>query len=424
MKRKFEHLDLDLYSEKLDNGLEIYIIPKKNVNNIYATFSTKFGAVDSEFKPNGKDEIIKVPDGVAHFLEHQLFNQEDGVDPLSFFTSNGASGNANTSYYKTTYLFSGTSNFKANLTYLLDFVQSPYFTDESVEKEKGIIEQEINMYLDDPYTESFNKLNQNVFVNHPIRKNVIGSVESIKSITKEDLYTCYNTFYHPANMFLVITGNVDPIDTIEFIKENQSKKEFDKNYEKELKIYDEPDNVLKKEETLKMNVVIPKVLIGYKINMHNFDLDERLLRRYISLIANIKLSSTSLFYEKLKEDDITSDYVGYSLLTTDDHALLTIDLETYKIDEFIERLTKEMKAFNECEEDFNRKKKTLIKSVITMSDSIYSLNNLAMSNIIDTDDVNVNIYDEIKSLNYETFKEVYNKIDFDNYSIIKVEPKD
>ena len=129
-KVEVNNLDLTLYSEKLENGLSIFIVPKKNCNNIYVTFTTNYGSVQNEFVPNGKNEMIKVPEGVAHFLEHKLFEQEDGVDPFTFFGKNGASANASTSSYKTTYLFEGTTNFKENLEYLLDFVQSPYFTDE------------------------------------------------------------------------------------------------------------------------------------------------------------------------------------------------------------------------------------------------------------------------------------------------------
>ena len=183
------NLDLTLYSETLDNGLSIYVVPKENANNIYVTFTTNYGAVQNEFVPYGKDEMIKVPEGVAHFLEHKLFEQEDGVDPFTFFSKNGASSNASTSSYKTTYLFEGTNHFEENLRYLLDFVQAPYFTDENVEKEKGIIIQELKMYQDNPFRMGYEKSLFNTFVEHPIRYSVGGSVESVSSITKEDFVT-------------------------------------------------------------------------------------------------------------------------------------------------------------------------------------------------------------------------------------------
>ena len=227
-KTNLKHLNLDLYEEKLDNGLTIYVIPKQNFNNIYVTFSTKFGSNEIEFIPNNKKEYVKVPLGIAHFLEHKLFEQKDNIDPFTFYNERGSDCNANTNQYKTTYLFSGPNFFSENLNYLLDYVQEPYFTDENVEKEKGIIEQEIKMYLDDPDTVIYEKTLENCFSNHPMKNSIIGTIKSVRSITKEELYTCYNTFYHPSNMFIVVTGNVDPIETIKIIKKNQSKKKFDK----------------------------------------------------------------------------------------------------------------------------------------------------------------------------------------------------
>ena len=149
-KTNIDKLKLELYQEKLDNGLEVYIIPKKNCNNIYVTFSTKYGSNIDEFVPIKSKKMKKYPLGIAHFLEHKMFEMEDGTDPFELYSNNGADANANTSNYKTTYLFSGPQYFKENLNYLLDYVQKPYFTDKNVEKEKGIIIQEIKMYQDDP----------------------------------------------------------------------------------------------------------------------------------------------------------------------------------------------------------------------------------------------------------------------------------
>ena len=150
-KRPLNNLDLTVYEETLSNGLRVYVIPKENGNGIYATFSTNFGSNVEEFSVNGKKKMCKVPLGVAHFLEHQMFEQEDGIDPMKFFEDRGAMTNAYTSNTKTTYLFSGPDHFKENINYLLDFVQNPYMTDETVEKEKGIIIQELGMYENNPY---------------------------------------------------------------------------------------------------------------------------------------------------------------------------------------------------------------------------------------------------------------------------------
>ena len=141
MKTSLVKMDLDMYYEKLDNGLEVYIVPKDNVNSVYATFSTKFGSINSCFIPYDRTKLTEFPLGIAHFLEHKMFEQKNGIDPFTFYSERGSDANANTSNYKTTYLFSGTGFLNENLNYLLDYVQSPYFTDENVDKEKGIIEQ-------------------------------------------------------------------------------------------------------------------------------------------------------------------------------------------------------------------------------------------------------------------------------------------
>ena len=249
--REIVKTDLEVFSEKLDNGLKVYIVPKSDSNNVYVTFTTNYGAYQSEFIPYDNDEMIKVPEGVAHFLEHKLFATEDGTDPFTFFGKSGASSNASTSTYKTTYLFEGMNDFERNLNYLLDFVQEPYFTDENVEEEKGIIIQELKMYQDNPFRMGYEKSLKNTFKTSPIRVPVGGSVSSVSAITKEDLYTCYNTFYHPSNMILVITGSVNPEKTLEIVKNNQEHKKF--NAEKEIitKKYDEPDQVFKKKGNTK-----------------------------------------------------------------------------------------------------------------------------------------------------------------------------
>ncbi|HZG71007.1 MAG TPA: insulinase family protein, partial [Chondromyces sp.] len=143
----FDQLQEELYHEKMENGLDVYILPKKGFNKTFATFTTKYGSIDNQFIPLGKEEFIKVPDGIAHFLEHKLFEKEDG-DVFQQFSKQGASANAFTSFTRTAYLFSSTSNVRQNLETLMDFVQDPYFTEKTVEKEKGIIGQEIRMYDD------------------------------------------------------------------------------------------------------------------------------------------------------------------------------------------------------------------------------------------------------------------------------------
>ena len=423
MKNSLVKMDLDMYYEKLDNGLEVYIIPKDNVNSIYVTFSTKFGSIHNEFVPYDRKAMTKFPLGIAHFLEHKLFEQEDGTDPFTFYSDRGCDSNANTSNFKTTYLFSGTSNIDENLSYLLDYVQSPYFTDENVEKEKGIIEQEIRMYDDSPYYKLFDKVVYNAFQVHPIRYPIAGNISSVKSITKNDLYTCYHTFYNPANMFLVVTGNVDYKDVLSVVKDNQKKKEFKPYKEIELKTYEEPDEVLKNYDEAYMDIEIPKVSIGYKIkNNTKIDIDK--FYRYIGMFFDIKFGAVSLFNEKVKNEDIIRTDLDITTLHTDKHVLVIITAETDKINRLKEEIDEEISNLKIQESDFERKKKVKKSSVIYRSDNIYAINNKIMSNIINYDKVILDEHAHIDELKYREFSNIIKEIDLTNKTIYELKVKE
>lgn len=413
-KSKLEKLDLELYEEKLDNGLEIYIVPKENVNGIYATFSTKFGSVYDEFVPNGGKKMIKVPLGVAHFLEHKLFEQKDGVDPFTFYSERGCDANANTSNYKTTYLFSGANSFSDNLNYLLDYVQDPYFTDENVEKEKGIIEQEIKMYQDEPFFKMYDGIIYNSFIKHPIKYPIAGTVKDVYSITKEDLYNCYNTFYHPSNMFIAITGNVDPKETIELIKINQEKKKFDKFKPIKIKEYDEPNKVDKKLEKVKMDIEIPKIGIGYKIDCSKIDKDINDIKAYLSILLDLKLGSTSILNENLKKDNLITHDIDLTLVNTDKHILVIIMVETSDTDKVLKLVKEELKDLSITEEELERKKKVRKSNCIYRSDSIYSINNKIMGNIMNYNKIILDDYKKIDDINIKDMNKIIKSIDLDN----------
>jgi len=421
-KINIEKFDLDLYYEKLNNGLEIFVIPKNNCNNIYATFSTKFGSNQIEFVPIGEKKMLKVNDGIAHFLEHKLFEQKDGVDPFTFYSENGADANANTNQKKTTYLFSGSTNIEENLTYLLDYVQSPYFTDKNVEKEKGIITQEIKMYQDDPDTMMYEKIISNCFIKHPMKYPIIGTINSINKITKEELYKCYNTFYHPSNMFAVVTGNVDAESIINIIKENQKNKDFKKQEEIKVKQYKEPDKVAKKQDSIKLNVAIPKSCLAYKIRINDYNkLYQTLL--YLLILFDAKLGATSDFVKELVDKEIINTNLLIDYDNTEEHIILFIEGETKKPNLLLNEILNEMKKLNVTEKEFERKKKTLISSLIYISDNIFSLNHSVMNDIIKYNKFNPNKYSDIKNLNYKDFKNLINNLNLDNYSTFVVNPK-
>ena len=404
-----------VYYEKLNNGLEVYIVPNTNQDNYHIEIVTKYGSSIKAFIPIGEKDYIKLPLGVAHFLEHKMFEQEDGVDPFTFFNEHGADANANTSNFKTTYLFSGSKYLNENLNFLLDYVYSPYFTDQNVEKEKGIIEQEMKMYEDDPYSSLMENMVYNTFINHPIKIKVIGDHDSIYSITKEDLYTCYNTFYHPSNMFVVASGNVKPKEIISIIKKNMSKKKFDKKEEIILKKYNEPDKVAKKTDTIKMDVNIPKVGIGYKLNIKNIKMDKIKIYNYIGLFFDLKADGTSLLNEELKNDGIINEGLYVTYTNVDNFVCPYILAETKNTKKLLDRIKESITDIKVSKKDFERKVKAMKASLITTTDNIYSMNNKAMNNIVRYGDIITDGYGITESLNYEEFKKVIKSLDFSNY---------
>ena len=209
------HLVKEIHSTLLDDsyyridhpsGLTILVMPKAGYSSAYALFGTKYGSIDTRFKRSDEADFTEVPEGIAHFLEHKLFESED-LDAFARYAKTGASANAYTSFERTCYLFSCAGNFKASLEILLDFVQSPYFTEQTVQKEQGIIGQEIKMYDDSADWRLITGLCECLYHSHPIRSDIAGTVESIAEITPEMLYDCCKAFYAPGNMVLAAAGN-------------------------------------------------------------------------------------------------------------------------------------------------------------------------------------------------------------------------
>lgn len=310
-KITFEQLQEEMYYEKLDNGLDVYILPKKGFNKTYATFTTKYGSIDNHFLPPEKDDYVKVPDGIAHFLEHKLFEKEDG-DVFQQFSKQGASANAFTSFTRTAYLFSSTSNVEKNLETLIDFVQEPYFTEKTVEKEKGIIGQEITMYDDNPDWRLYFGLIQNMYKNHPVSIDIAGTIESISHITKDMLYECYETFYHPSNMLLFVVGQVNPDEIMGLIKENQGKREY-RNQPEIKRVFDEEQaGVAEKKQVLKMNVQTSKCLVGIKAADPTESGKEMLKKELsINVMLDILFGKSSENYTELYGSGLIDDTFSY-----------------------------------------------------------------------------------------------------------------
>ncbi|MGI6329729.1 MAG: EF-P 5-aminopentanol modification-associated protein YfmH [Bacilli bacterium] len=418
MKKIIKELDEILYYEKLDNGLVVYMIPNQQVKNVYVTFTTKYGGVHTEFIPRNKDKMIKVPPGIAHFLEHKMFEQEDGIDPMTFYAERGTDVNAFTSLENTTYLFYGSTHLEENLNFLLDFVNSPYFTEGNVEKEKGIIEQEIIMFEDDPDSFLDDRIRLNTFLKHPFRFSVVGTIKDINEITKDNLYECYKTFYHPSNMFLVVTGNFNPEEVLNIVKLNQSKKEYPPFSKIKIKEYKEPNEVKVQYEERDLDIEVDKLAFAFKISLSKIKIKPYQRNIYLSLYFDILFSSTSSFYERMKKLNYIDSEINISTGYTANHLLTVLICRTKKAKFLIEEIKKEVKEVKIDQETFERKKRLLFSSKIFLFENIKLLNHSIINNVILYGGFDVNMIKLIKELKFEEFEDLISKIDFSNNSAL------
>ena len=370
-----EKLNEKVYFEHLENGLDVIIVPKKGATNYYATYATHFGSLNYKFKAPGESEVTVVPDGVAHFLEHKLFEEEDGINALDKLSKIGANANAYTTFNHTAYLFSCNSRFDEAFDILLKFVQSPYLTDENVEKEKGIIGQEIKMYDDDPDWQVFFQLLTALFGDkHAVSKDIAGTVETISEITPEILYRCYNTFYDPSNMVIAVAGDVEPEKIIEKIKASVKAQEEKPEIER---YYGEiSPTVFKKRVENKMDVSIPMAALGFKdtkaqklrkagYKEDNSDLVKRAVA--IEILLSMISGDSSKVFEELYSEGLITKSIGADFTFEEDYAYSAFSFESNDVDKVVERIKSEIEELKEkgLDEDiFNRTKKMLYGGLV------------------------------------------------------------
>lgn len=348
---EFQQLDETLYYKQLNNGLDVYILPKKGFSKTFVTFTTKYGSVDRTFVPLGETEPITVPDGIAHFLEHKMFEKEDG-DVFQKFSEVGAQANAFTSFTRTAYLFSATDHIYKSTETLLNFVQEPYFTEETVNKEKGIIGQEITMYDDQPDWRLYFGAIENMYHNHPVKIDIAGTIESIDGITAEHLYTCYNTFYHPSNMLLFVIGAVDPVEMMAFIEDNQSKKTFPEPTDIKRMFDEEPTDVATSERVLHMDVQKPKVYVGLKAKQVDLSGEEMLKHELaVQIAVECLFGRASSFYTDVYEEGLIDESYGYDFTLESGFGFALIGSDTEQPEQLV-NLIKEKLAQAEGENLF------------------------------------------------------------------------
>ena len=414
----------ELYYDELSNGLKVYIIPNTNQKNYYITLNVRFGSINTEFKNKDDKSYKKVPNGIAHYMEHLMFNMENGT-VFDFFSKLGASVNAFTSYDLTCYEVYSSTYFKENLNYLLDYVQIPYFTSELVNNERGIITEEIKMYDNNPNTTLAYKSFNNIFINDK-RKNLIsGEVSDIKKITKENIMDCYNTFYNPNNMFVVLTGNVNPYEAIAIIEKNQSSKEF-KNINYVNKDIIEPKNVKDSYQEISMNVETNKVNVSYKIPKKIFkklDIKDEKLSIYISILFNILFGSTSDLQSKLIDSKIIQNGININKTYTKDYIIVSVASETDYVDTFLRFVNDAINTKEIDEEVLNRKIKVYKSNYILHFDDIEMVNNGIQDNIIEYNSFIDNYMELCDSLNIDIIHEILRLIKNVNNTTLIIKPK-
>ena len=353
-----------LYIEKLENGLTIMIVPKKEIQKKYVIWGTNYGSNDSKFIVPGEKEPTEVPKGVAHFLEHKMFEQESGVNSLDTLTALGVEANAYTTNDHTAYLFECTENFYPALDELMDYVQHPYFTDQNVEKEKGIIGQEIMMYDDYPEWKVYLNALEAMYHEHPVKLDITGTIETISHIDKDILYKCYNTFYNPSNMAMVICGDFEPEKLLEEIKKRLIKK--DANGEIKRIYPEEPDTIVKEKTEQNMDVSEPLFTIGIKDKVA---IEKERVKKHlaIEILLNIIMGKSSSLYQKLYNDGILYSVPSFDYEFSRDYAHVLItgqSKEPEKVYEELKKAVKDLKQNGIDKEEFTRIKKMLYGAYI------------------------------------------------------------
>ena len=412
--------DQEIFFHKLKNGLKIILIPFENKKNYYASYLTKYGSVDLEFY-NNENKLITSPKGVAHFLEHKLFETEEGEDPFSFFSKTGTGCNAGTSYKKTSYFIYGVNNLKENLDYLIDFVNKPYFTEENVEKEKGIIIEEIKMYDDNPDWIITEEIQKSTFKNHSIKYDIAGYIDTVNKITKEDLYECYNTFYQPSNMILVISGGFDKDDIIDLIENNETLNSRCDEFDIKRKQINEPLSIVEELKEIKhSSIVTSKIAVNVKISLNKIK-DKYSYYIYINALISILFGSSSSFREEmLNKGYITNLSVGRMIV--DNFLVIEYYAEGDNYKEFCNKVKETLKKTPITEDEFERYKKVLIASIVMASDNVEQSAEDIIEDIITWDRIIDNKIEIIKKLNFKEFKKIRETTDFSNIATVVLKP--
>ena len=417
----FNNLDEIIYKEKMPNGVDVYLYPTNKTKNFYMTISVKLGGKVKKYKVNGS-KVKKVIPGTAHFLEHKIMNFTNREKETKIINELGLYANAYTSFDITNYNMFGSKDPKASLKLLLDLFYNLNINKTNVASEKGIISEEFKMYENNPNFRINKQIINNVFNKSYLKDALVGNLEQINKISVKDLKEVYNDFYTTNNTFIIITGNFDLNEILEFLRNYMKNiKKTSKNI-KVLKIKDQ-NNVVNKNMEMEESISIPRVIYSLKINKRNIDIKNKILKRYyLNFICSALFSNTSSIYEKYKNNKLMYS-MSYDITDCESFYLINLKIISDNVDKLIKNLKKDMKKPKIDSKTFERKKKMFLNDLVLGFENIEEVEDMIANHIIRTNKIINNSFDLLKSMNYKEMNKVLSSIDFDNYSLLKVNTK-
>ena len=412
-----------VYYEKLPSGLDVYLWENEKSSSFFVSLNVKYGSIHTDFKLEGDKKNYSLPNGIAHFLEHLNFNLKGGGSAYDLFDKLGTDINAFTTFEYTSYHLTGTNNLEENIKYLLDYVFTPYFTKKLVNNERGIILEEAKMGLDNPGNVFFYKKYENTLFKDKRNKKIIGSLDDIKNISIDDIKLVYENFYHPENMFMVVTGNIDAYKSLLYIKEQMNSKEFKKYKHPQVMKIKEPNKVVKEFEEIEGNVEIPLVSVCIKIPKKKIP-EKTKNNILLSTILKSNFGASSEFKNDLIEKKLVTN-LSFSRNIVTDNLIINIDASTKYPEEVVKLIREKLNNLEITKEDFERKKRASIASLVFLYDDAEEVNANIQDDIIYSKDHEIisDIKDIYDNLTYEEAKELLSNICLDNISVLIMKPK-
>ena len=415
-------LNEKIYVYKTKCGLPVYMWVNEKVSSMYASLSVKYGSIHTKFKI-GKN-IYEVPNGIAHFLEHIKFNIDEETTAHDEFYKFGGDANAFTTFDYTSYIVFATNNKKENLEELLNFVYNPFFTKKSVAKEKGIIVEESNMGLDDPYNVVFFHTLLNVLQKSKYRNTITGTPDEVNSISLEDVKLVYDHFYHPENMFLTLTGNFNPYEMASLVEDNLSKKSFGEYLNPVVIKENEPKKVIEKYKEEYINLTYPRIKFSVKMDMGRFkDYSKLELKLLTNLIFNINFGATSDFKDELMEKGLIQN-MSVTNDIYDDTFVITISVTSNFKEEVIKRIKEKLENLSVNEIDFKRKKNATIATLILDYEDVENVSYRIQDDVLNNGGIVTNLKEILENETLDDLNELINLYDLDNLQISAFLPKE